>query len=134
MWTAGSLLSPGIAIARPRRPSTSWWTPETPQRVPLVSGHLDRLNKPVPSEFRRTESSSPDLCSQRVGSDPKLRGGFPEGQEGHIEGLVQLVYSSACSYASRYVMGMPDPWAERAPRNGATSGCDQMFGMVTDNR
>ena len=41
--------------------------------------------------------------------------------------------ASANSYANRYIIGMPDAAAEGALTNGATSGVDQMFGMLSDN-
>jgi len=130
MWTTRSLLPPGIAIARLGCPNASWWTPGTPQRIPLVSGNLSPLDEPVPPEFRRIQSSFPDLGTQRVGADPKLRSGFPEGHWPHRKPPEARFKSSANSYANRYVTPLPDPSAARALKNGAASGCDRMFGMV----
>ena len=103
MWTSRPVLplttatAPSSGVAATCRPALP------PERRPLVPSHLSRLDDPIPSEFRRTESSSPDLRSQRVGGDPKLRGGFPEGQKSHSGCLVWFRVHRSYSYASRYV-------------------------------
>jgi len=130
VWTVRSVLPWSIAIAPPGRRTASSRTTGTSERNPLVPGHLIRLDEPVSSEFRPTESSSPDLGSQRVGRDSKLCGGFPESQEGHIDNLVRSCLLRCYSYASRYISQMLDRESNgRTRREGTTRG-DRMFGLA----
>jgi len=96
MWTSRAVLSLSTVTA-PSSGAAATGPALPPERRPLVSSHLSRLHDPVASEFRRTESISPDLRSQRVGGDPKLGGGFPEGQKSHSaasSGLVSIVVTA----------------------------------------
>ena len=83
MRTSRPVLPLSTATALSSGAAATWGPAVPPERRPLVPSHLVRLHDPVASEFRRTESSFPDLRSQRVGGDPKFGGGFPEGQKGH---------------------------------------------------
>jgi hypothetical protein len=127
MWTSRPVLplstatapSSGAAATRPALP---------PEGRPLVPSRLSRLHDPVASEFRRTESISPDLRSQRVGGDPKLRGGFPEGQKSHSaasSGLVSIVVTAtlAGTFRKHQTRELIRPRVQ-----AIADGSDQMFG------
>ena len=58
---------------------------QPPQRRPLIPGDLRLFDEPVTSELRRPETSSPDLCSQRVGGDAESRGRVAKGQESQLD-------------------------------------------------
>jgi hypothetical protein len=130
MWTSRPVLPLSTATARSTGAAATCGPALPPERRPLVPSHLSRLHDPVASEFRRTESSSPDLRSQRVGGDPKLRGGFPEGQKSHSAascGLVSigLTATLAGTFRKHQTRDLIEPREQGSPDRS-----DRMFGLA----
>ena len=128
MWTSRPVLPLSIGTAPSSGAAAGAGSALPPERRALVPSHLSRLHDPVASEFRRTESSSPDLRSQRVGGDPKLRGGFPEGQQCHSaasRGLVpiSLTATLAATFRKHQTRELIGPRVQ-----AIADGSDQMFG------